>query len=112
MKRIEDIEKMSFEELESVADNSCVKAPEGLRSEIMATLAATALQKKKRAGWQKSGRIVRISAITAAVLACMTIVFNLPKQPEDTYSDPLLAYAELEKAFTMISSKTTEIFNK
>ena len=35
----------------------------------------------------------------------MGLILAIPSQPKDTFSDPELAYAEIEKTFLYISSK-------
>lgn len=106
MKRIEDIEKMSFEELEAIADDQSLVAPSELAARVDAAITAVALgQQSSRISSRRSSRPWIISTVTALALACMTLIFTLPQQPKDTFDDPALAYAELEKAFALIGSK-------
>ena len=42
------------------------------------------------------------------IAGILTTVFSPAKEPKDTFDDPELAYAELQKAFDMISNKMSE----
>jgi len=76
---------------------------------LKATVLATAFQEEKR----MKKKVIRV--ILSCAVACVIVLFALPSQPEDTYDDPELAYAELEKAFSMIADnfeKGSEIIIK
>ena len=130
MKRIEDIERMSLEELESVSDERDVKVPGILESRISGLVEAACviedIRSAKPAAWK---RTALAGGIAAAAGLALVIGFGLPQQPRDTFDDPMAAYAELEKTFAYISDKmdrglelaseagfviekTTEVFNK
>lgn len=102
MKNIEEIQNMSLEALEEIADDQSVKAPESLNGRLQDAMAASSLKKEKN-----SGRRVFYTACGALAVAAasVAVVVSLPTQPKDTFTDPLLAYAELEKTFSYISSK-------
>lgn len=105
MKRIEEIERLGAEELERIASGSGVKIPDGLEGKIedaltAATLAACAPKKRM---WKFA-----IAPAAIAVLAAVTVGLNyrnLNATPSDTFDNPQEAYAELEKAFGLISDK-------
>ena len=122
MKRIEDIENLSIEELEQAAQGAPV--PEGLSERLQSALAAeTILQEvekepsgalmgepsfgengkddRRRHIWRNS---VVASLALAAAIAIGVFVFQ-PAAPQDTFDDPLLAYAQVEETFQYISSK-------
>ena len=108
MKSIEDIEKLSIEELEQAAQGTPV--PEGLAERLQSALAAdTILQEKgQRLGRKSAGRLLYLGAIpTLAVAAAVAVVVLLhsPSMPKDTFDDPLLAYAQVEETFQYISNK-------
>lgn len=135
MKKIEDIENMSLEELERIAEDKTVKAPEHLRGKVMAailaqaaealtpeTQAAEALTSETQAAETATSepkvsetlprRILSfagyrrpIALAAAAAAACLILFVTVPHQPKDTFDDPMLAYAELEKTLGRISSK-------
>lgn len=103
MKSIEEIESMSFEQLEAIADDSRISAPAGLQDKLEATLAAESLMKEKksrRTAWYAACGTLAAAAASAAIVLSVTSA-----QPKDTFTDPLMAYAELEKTFNYISSK-------
>lgn len=103
MKSIEEIESMSFEQLEAIADDSRISALAGLQDKLEATLAAESLMKEKksrRTAWYAACGTLAAAAASAAIVLSVTSA-----QPKDTFTDPLMAYAELEKTFSYISSK-------
>lgn len=145
MKKIEDIENMSLEELERIAGDETVKAPEHLRGKVMAAILAqaaealtsetqaaealapetqatesltaetpaaeTAISEPKasetlpRRTLSFAGYRRPIALAAAAAAACLILFVTVPHQPKDTFDDPMLAYAELEKTLGRISSK-------
>ena len=135
MKKIEDIENMSLEELERIAGDETVKAPEHLRGKVMAAILAqaagaltpetqatealtsetqaaeTATSEPKapetlpRRTLSFAGYRRPIALAAAAAAACLILFVTVPHQPKDTFDDPMLAYAELEKTLGRISSK-------
>lgn len=107
MKRIEDIEKMSLEELEAAASETRVAVPEGLEDRIRASLAAkSAVEEKTLAEKNRRGWIPYASVAVAASLATAFVIYRIEdSRLKDTYNDPYLAYAQVEDAFRMISDK-------
>ena len=106
MKRIEDIEKMELEELESAALGEDIPVPPGLEERIKASLASeAALEDRKRVryfpGWAPYAAI--------AVAASLALVAILPKggggSLMDTYDNPYLACEQVEETFRIISEK-------
>lgn len=109
MKRIEDIEKLTLEELVGIGENTGVQVPSGLDEDIRTALTAAEINSsgiRSRRGLNKG--MVAVYAAFAAALACLVIALALPGRPEDTFDDPALAYAEVEKALELISSKAGE----
>jgi len=101
MKTPEEIEKLSLEELEAQAAAQGAHAPQGLQQRLRETLAASELALAARprpARWIPYASL----AVAAAVAA---LVLLPPSGPKDTFDDPYLAYAEVEKAFRTISDK-------
>ena len=97
MKSIKDIENMSLEQLEVVSMDESIAVPEGFTSRLENSLE----DKKSRV------KVVRFVAAAASVAVLAGVGFGIAKwqdEPKDTYNDPYLAYAELERAFEMISS--------
>lgn len=105
MKSIEEIEKISLDALEAVSESLEVETPEVLGDKVDAALTAASLK-------TEGGKARRTAAWTvpafSAVLAGLVVVFALgraPKEPADTFSDPQMAYAEVERTLEYISSK-------
>lgn len=105
MKQLEDIEKMDWQALEKAALQENASIPEGFGDRLADTLAAgrmtTAAPRRKA-----DRRILWTSLAAAAALAALIAIPRLGNpEPEDTFDDPRLAYAEVEKAFDLISRK-------
>lgn len=106
MKRIEDIEKLSLEELEEVSRE--IRVPEGLADRLNERLLAerrTAAPagdevSVKRPAFQASVAALAVAAAIAAVL-----MLQKPSDPVDSFDDPMLAYAQVEQTFQYISQK-------
>ena len=102
MKTLEEIENLSIEELEQKALEAPVAVPDGLESRLRQALAAREIADAARP------RPVRWIAPAAVAAAAAAAIIFLPQHgPKDTFDDPLLAYAEVEKAFQTISDKMT-----
>lgn len=100
MKKIEDIERMTEEELEAAALKEDIQLPEGLKDRIKASLAAESIAEEPA---RKRSPLPYI-AVAAAVAAIVAIPHRGPAI-KDTYSDPYLAYAKVEETFNTISNK-------
>ena len=111
MKRIEDIEKMGLEELETAAMEEKVEVPQGLAGRIQERILAAELAKVppiEKPQIQRK-RILQYSGITAAAVFVLALVLFKPGMEkdtlQDTFDDPYMAYAQVEKAFAEISNK-------
>lgn len=104
MKKIEELQDLNWEQLEAAALQEAAPVPAGLRTRLAETLAAHAL-----AGETVSRPASRRYRYTAALAAAAAIaaLFVLPRinAPKDTFDDPYLAYAEVERTFQQISRK-------
>lgn len=107
MKNLKDIENISFEELERIASDESIQVPEGLQASVRATVQAAAAAEDART--EKSRRFAWVPYVSAfaALAICAAIVVIAPMQsaPKDTFDDPAVAYAELEKTLNYISQK-------
>lgn len=122
MKRIEDIENMELSELEQASLDGKVEVPSDLRSRTESLIDSLDLSERllsdpdaevRNAG--KAGTIVRkidfrrwagACGIAAAAALLIGVGISLrPRETElvDTFDDPMLAYAEVQKAMQMIS---------
>lgn len=96
MKSIKEIENMSLEQLEAVSMDESIAVPDGFTSRIEGRLE----NRKSRV------RVVRIVAAAASVAVLAGVGLSIAKwqnEPKDTFDDPYMAYAELEKAFAIMS---------
>ena len=105
MKTLEEIEKLSLEELEQKAKENAAPVPEWLERRLRQALTAHDILEMAEA--DKRRRAARwIPYASLAVAAAAAALVILPQRgPKDTFDDPLLAYAEVEKAFQTISDK-------
>jgi len=102
MKTLEEIENLSIEELEQAATGSAVPVPDGLKRGIRQALAAHELAQAPSR--PRPARWAPYAALAVAAAAAAVVI--LPQRgPKDTFDDPRLAYAEVEKAFQTISDK-------
>lgn len=106
MKNIEDIEKISLEQLEQIASAEGIKAPEHLAQKLAGSLeAAQAVSSLRRDIRRRNARIGAIWSSVALAAACLTLILTVWRGPKDTYTDPAVARAELEKTLAYISGK-------
>lgn len=102
MKRIDDIEKMGLEELEAAAMAGNIGVPQGLEERIKERILA-----REMIRLPVGRRVMQLGGIAAAV-ALALLIFNperVDDQLHDTFEDPRMAYAQVEKAFAEISNK-------
>lgn len=105
MKNLDEIEKMSVEKLSSEAQ----KQDETLSDEMSKRLSLAILieQELEAKGSRKNNRIWHyLAAAMAACIAILAFVGYRGRTPQDTYSDPYQAYAEVERVFALISNKS------
>lgn len=102
MKKIEDIERMEVEELETAALKENIRVPDGLKDRIKATLAAETIIEKST---PKRNPLPYIAVAAAAAVAAIVAIPNKGSALQDTYTDPYLAYAKVEETFNTISNK-------
>lgn len=117
MKKIEDIEMMEVEDLLKVASDNSVPVPSGLESRIAETLLSQKIAEDAGKGDTPatSLRTRWITGLTVAAACTVAAVFlHNPAQTElkDTFDDPYLAYAEVEKAFSRISGEMSKAADK
>ena len=115
MKDINEIERLSPEDLERIASDTSVRVPSDLKASLEALAGAAEFAQPEKAPVEtepvvRKAGIFRpllwgIPAVAAALAAAVLVFRSIPKEPEDTFSDPYLAYAEVQKAFGQISQK-------
>lgn len=105
MKSLKEIEDISLEELDAVSQDEAITVPEGFRQRLEAELdAQNKLETMKEE--PRKIRLVPVIGVAASVLLLIGIGLGIARwqsEPKDTFTDPYLAYAELEKAFSTMS---------
>jgi len=110
MKTIRHIESLSPEQLERIGDDTSVKVPEGLSDSILEAIAAENEVEKRGKGFPY--RIAFASAAAAAAVAAVAVPPLRHNAIHDTYDDPMLAYAQVEETFRIISGKMSSTIEK
>lgn len=101
---------MSLEQLEAVSMDESITVPDGFAARMKenADAAVTAgLLTGNESEGQGRRKVVRYVAAAASVVIMAGVGYGIAQwqsQPKDTFDDPYLAYAEVEKAFAKISS--------
>ena len=105
MKSLKEIEDISLEQLEAVSQDETIAVPEGFRQRLEAELDAQDKLETMKEEPRKI-RLVPVIGVAASVLLLIGIGLGIARwqsEPKDTFTDPYLAYAELEKAFSTMS---------
>ena len=114
MKRIEDIERMSAQQLEAEAIKQELNVPEGLRSELELALAAQMTQhseRKRKA--RRRGFAATAGCLAAAACLAVAGAFLLRTPAlSDTFSDPHQAYTQVQMSFNLMSEKLSPGINR
>ena len=99
MKSIDEIFRLSAEDLERISLDESIPVPEELSGKVQEALArADANARTRRLRW-----ILPSTGIAAAAAILLAVGLTRNPEPKDTCDDPYLAYAEVEKVFTKIS---------
>lgn len=113
MKRIDDIEKSGFQELERIAADESVEVPAELEGRIRDTLTSAVLAggstQGKRSGRQAARAFMPAALAGAAAALAVVLAINM-QEPKDTFDDPAQAYVQLEETFRYISDKMSQGF--
>ena len=92
MKTLDEMTRLSAEDLERISLDESIPVPEELSARVQAAV-------RRPARWALPAGI---AAVVAALIAVgLTLTWN--PEPKDTFDDPYLAYAEVEKVFSKIS---------
>ena len=102
MKKITEIENMDWEALEKAAEAGHSKVPDDLEDGIRAAILASDTEVTQR---RLSVPIFYGFALAAAIAAVLVVGVTRQNSIQDTFDDPYLAYAEVEKTFRHISDK-------
>ena len=98
MKNLDEITRLSAEDLERISLDESIPVPEELSGKVQEAVRAAGRQAQRR-------RWILPSGIAAAVAVLIAVGLTLTRNPEpkDTFDDPYLAYAEVERVFSKIS---------
>lgn len=99
---------MSLEQLETASMDENISVPDGFASRLEDGLEV--LERLTEEESRKAGRVRMVRVLSAAAAAALLVGAGLglsgrQDEPEDTFTDPYLAYAELEKAFAIMSGE-------
>lgn len=107
---MKEIQDMNLEELAAIAGDKSIPVPEDLRKDISVTLDTLEIVGNGTA--VRKRRLLTACSIAASIALCAFAGMEMISQeplPEDTFDDPYLAYAQLEKAFDLISTKMQDV---
>ena len=105
MKKITEIENMDWEALEKAAESRPAKVPEDLEAGIKAAILASETARPKATPRRLPVAAFYGFAFAATITALVVVGVNRINSPRDTFDDPYLAYAEVQKTFRQISDK-------
>lgn len=105
MKTLEEISRLSAEDLERISVDESIPVPEELSGRVQAAVGRkeTASLQPARSSARKYGASVFAVAAAISLFALGAVFLNRERTPKDTFDDPYLAYAEVEKAFAKIT---------
>lgn len=97
---------MSLEQLDAVSKDENIAVPEGftkLLKEDFGTLESLTSDDPQHARRIRTIRFMSMAASVAVLAGIGLGIARWNDEPKDTFDDPYLAYAELEKAFAKVS---------
>ena len=109
MRKLDEISRLSADELERISLDERIPVPEELSGRVQDALQG--LKAPKEAGSIRPGsagsRFIRRTLPAVGIAAALAVVaaIGLTRDPEpaDTFDDPYLAYAQVEAVFAKIS---------
>ena len=93
MKNIDEITRLTADDLERISLDESIPVPEELSGKVQQAVRGRTLR------WAVP------TGVAAAIAVLLAVGLTWNPEPKDTFDDPYLAYAEVEKAFQMISDK-------
>lgn len=111
MKSLEQVNKMSLEDLLEIADDKTVEVPSDLCEDVHSVCLAEEIAGEIAPSGHGKSRIIPFAVpasivAAAASLALFVTLYN--PEPKDTFDDPVLAYAELERALSLIGKTASD----
>ncbi|MBQ6761590.1 MAG: hypothetical protein IJP49_02455 [Bacteroidales bacterium] len=104
MKTLDEINRLSAEDLERISLDKSIPVPKELSARVQAAVDRKDDREPVHLSARKYGASVFAVAAAISLFALGAVLLNRERAPKDTFDDPYLAYAEVEKAFAKISS--------
>ena len=99
MKTLDEMNRLTADDLERISLDESIPVPEELSGKVQEALArADANARTRRLRW-----ILPSTGIAAAAAILLAVGLTRNPEPKDTFDDPYLAYAEVERVFSKIS---------
>lgn len=91
MKNIDEITRLTADDLERISLDESIPVPEELSGKVQQAVRGRTLR------WAVP------TGVAAAIAVLLAVGLTRNPEPRDTFDDPYLAYAEVEKVFSKIS---------
>jgi hypothetical protein len=91
MKNIDEITRLTADDLERISLDESIPVPEELSGKVQQAVRSRTLR------WAVP------TGVAAAIAVLLAVGLTWNPEPKDTFDDPYLAYAEVEKVFSKIS---------
>ena len=91
MKKLDEIARLTADDLERISLDESIPVPEELSGKVQQAVRGRTLR------WAVP------TGIAAAIALLLAVGLTWNPEPKDTFDDPYLAYAEVEKVFSKIS---------
>ena len=91
MKTLDEMTRLSAEDLERISLDESIPVPEELSGKVQPAVRGRTLR------WAVP------TGVAAAIAVLLAVGLTRNPEPKDTFDDPYLAYAEVEKVFSKIS---------
>ena len=91
MKNIDEITRLTADDLERISLDESIPVPEELSGKVQQAVRGKTLR------WAVP------TGVAAAIAVLLAVGLTWNPEPKDTFDDPYLAYAEVEKVFSKIS---------
>ena len=91
MKNIDEITRLTADDLERISLDESIPVPEELSGKVQQAVRGRTLR------WAVP------TGIAAAIAVLLAVGLTWNPEPKDTFDDPYLAYAEVERVFSKIS---------
>ena len=91
MKNLDEITRLTADDLERISLDESIPVPEELSGKVQQAVRGRTLR------WAVP------TGVAAAIAVLLAVGLTWNPEPKDTFDDPYLAYAEVEKVFSKIS---------